>query len=133
MSDGKKGVSVTVIKADDDTVAKPVIKAEHSIQIDEDEKRYANDWPEPELPLDGLEEIVKNSSVLPQCCRAYRSNIAGYGIGIRYLHALGPVNDHHGGVGGHQGAVGVLGEVLVAGGVQNVDAEALILKLLSGM
>lgn len=83
MSDEKKGVSVTVIKADD-TVAKPVIKAEHSVQIDEDKKRYANDWPEPELPLDGLEEIVKNSSILPQCCRAYRSNIAGYGIGIRY-------------------------------------------------
>ena len=32
-------------------------------------------------------------------------------------------------VGGHQGAVGVLGEVLVARGVQNVDAEALVLEL----
>ncbi len=83
MSDEKKGVSVTVIKADD-TAVEPVIKAESSVQIDEDEKRYANDWPEPELPLDGLEEIVKNSSILPQCCRAYRNNIAGYGIGIRY-------------------------------------------------
>lgn len=83
MSDEKKGVSVTVIEADD-TAIKPVIKAQSSVQIDEDEKRYANDWPEPELPLDGLEEIVKNSSILPQCCRAYRNNIAGYGIGIRY-------------------------------------------------
>ena len=45
------------------------------------------------------------------------------------LHALGGVDDHHCGVGGHQGAVGVLGEVLVAGGVQNVDAEALVLEL----
>ena len=52
MSDEKKGVSVTVIKADD-TAVEPVIKAESSVQIDEDEKRYANDWPEPELPLDG--------------------------------------------------------------------------------
>ena len=48
------------------------------------------------------------------------------------LHALGAVDDHDGGVRGHQGAVGVLGEVLVAGGVQNVDAEAIILELHHG-
>ena len=45
---------------------------------------------------------------------------------------LARVDDHHGAVGGHQGAVGVLGEVLVAGGVQNVDAEAVILELHDG-
>ena len=45
------------------------------------------------------------------------------------LHALGGVDDHDGGVGGHEGAVGVLREVLVARGVQNVDAEALVLEL----
>ena len=45
------------------------------------------------------------------------------------LHALGRVDDHDGGVGGHQGAVGVLREVLVARGVQDVDAVALILEL----
>ena len=33
------------------------------------------------------------------------------------LHALAGVDDHDGGVRRHQGAVGVLGEVLVAGGV----------------
>ena len=48
------------------------------------------------------------------------------------LHALGGVDDHDGAVGGHEGAVGVLGEVLVAGGVQNVDAEALVLELHHG-
>ena len=51
--------------------------------------------------------------------------------GLR-LHALGAVDDHDGGVGGHEGAVGVLGEVLVAGGVQDVDAEAVVLKLHHG-
>ena len=45
------------------------------------------------------------------------------------LHALGCVNDHHRAVRRHQGAIGVLGEVLVAGGVQNVDAETLVLEL----
>ena len=28
--------------------------------------------------------MVQNSSILPQCIRAYKSNIAGFGIGIRY-------------------------------------------------
>ena len=42
------------------------------------------------------------------------------------LDALGAVNDHDGGVRRHQGAVGILGEVLMAGRVQNVDAVALI-------
>ena len=84
MNDGKRGISVTVIEADGDTEVRPVTKAESSVQLNEEEKMYANDWPEPELPLDGLGEIVKNSSILPQCCRAYKSNIAGYGIGIKY-------------------------------------------------
>ena len=42
---------------------------------------------------------------------------------------LGPVDDHDGAVDGHERAVGVLGEVLVAGGVQDVDAEAVVLEL----
>ena len=45
------------------------------------------------------------------------------------LDALGTVDDHDRRVGGHQGTVGVLGKVLVAGGVQNVDAEAVVLEL----
>ena len=45
------------------------------------------------------------------------------------LDALGRVDDHDGGVRRHQGPVGVLGEVLVAGGIQNVDAVALVFKL----
>ena len=48
------------------------------------------------------------------------------------LHALGGVDDHDGGIGGHEGAVGVLGEVLVARGVQDVDAEAVVLELHDG-
>ena len=40
------------------------------------------------------------------------------------LHALGGVDDHDGRVGCHQGAVGILRKVLVAGGVQNVDTLA---------
>ena len=45
------------------------------------------------------------------------------------LDALRRVDDHDGRVGGHQGAVGVLREVLVAGGVEDVDAVSLEVKL----
>ena len=45
------------------------------------------------------------------------------------LDALGPIDDHDGAVRRHQCAVRVLGKVLMARRVQNVDAEALILKL----
>ena len=58
---------------------------------------------------------------------AHLEQLAGLG-----LHALGRINDHHRAVRGHEGAVGVLGEVLVAGGVQDVDAVALVLELHDG-
>ena len=45
------------------------------------------------------------------------------------LHALGTVDDHYGTVGSHEGAVGILGEILMAGGVQNVDAETIVAEL----
>ena len=48
--------------------------------------------------------------------------------GLR-LHALGRVDEHHGAVRRDEHAVGVLREVLVAGGIQNVDVEAVELKL----
>ena len=48
------------------------------------------------------------------------------------LYALGPVDDHDGGVRGHEGAVGILGEILVARGVQDVDAVTVVLKLHDG-
>ena len=38
------------------------------------------------------------------------------------LDALGGVDDHDGGVGSHERTVGILGEVLVAGGVEDVHA-----------
>ena len=45
------------------------------------------------------------------------------------LDALRAVDDHDGAVRGHQRAVGVLGEVLMAGGVEDVDAVAAMLEL----
>ena len=45
------------------------------------------------------------------------------------LNALGGVDDHDRRVGGHQGAVGILREVLVTGGIQDVDAFSVVFKL----
>ena len=48
------------------------------------------------------------------------------------LDALGRVDDHDGAVRRHERAVGVLREVLVAGGIENVDAVAVVFKLEHG-
>ena len=49
-----------------------------------------------------------------------------FGLG---LDALGAVDDHDRSVGGHKGTVGILREVLVAGGIENVDTGAVIGEL----
>ena len=48
------------------------------------------------------------------------------------LDSIRRVDDHHGAVGGGEGAVGVLAEVLVAGRVQQVDLPPLVGKLEDG-
>ena len=64
---------------------KPIAKAETVTQITPDEANNAGDWIEHPMNLRGLKTLVKNSSILPQCIRAYRNNICGFGIGIRYV------------------------------------------------
>ena len=56
--------------------------------------------------------------------RAHLEELPGLG-----LDALRAVDDHDGSVGGHERAIGVLGEVLVAGGVEDVDAVAVVREL----
>ena len=45
------------------------------------------------------------------------------------LHALAAVDDHNGRIRRHKGPVGVLGEVLVSGRIQNVDTVTVVQKL----
>ena len=45
------------------------------------------------------------------------------------LHAARRVQEHHGAVGRDQDAVGVLAEILVTGGIQDVDVVALVAEL----
>lgn len=70
---------VEVIKA-----ACQISKADTPTQLSQQEAYTAGDWLTPPLDLLGLRTLVKNSSILPQCIRAYKNNIAGFGIGIRY-------------------------------------------------
>ena len=63
----------------------PVEKADISVQRSGYEAYNAGDWITPPNDLIGLRNLVKNSTILPQCIRAYKNNIAGFGIGIRYV------------------------------------------------
>lgn len=76
----KAKVQARVIKVQD----KPVAKAEAPTQVDSEQAFHAGDWIEPPVRLEGFKRLVAESSILPQCIRAYRNNIPGYGIGVRY-------------------------------------------------
>lgn len=75
------GVACHIIKARDQ---QPVVKAETETQLSEETSRSASEWISPPVPLEGFKIMVSHSSILPQCIRAYKNNIAGFGIGIRY-------------------------------------------------
>lgn len=63
----------------------PVEKADTSVQVTAQEAFNAGDWITPRHDMRGLAHLVENSTILPQCIRAYKNNIAGFGIGVRYI------------------------------------------------
>lgn len=83
MSDKKKlpGVGVRIVKA----MEQPIQKAGQPTQLDAQAARAAGEFAAPPYPLTGLRELVKNSQILPQCVAAYKNNIAGFGLGLRYV------------------------------------------------
>lgn len=83
MSKPKKSrsVGVRIIKAHEAGVK----KADTSTQVNEQEAFNGSDWIEPPAGMRGLDIMVSESSILPQCIRAYKNNIAGFGIGVRYV------------------------------------------------
>ena len=66
----------------------PIKKAEGPTQVSEQEAFNAGDWIEPPAPLAGLHELAAESTILPQCIRAYKDNIAGFGIGVKYIEDI---------------------------------------------
>ena len=79
---GKGKAQVRIIK---EQRAAPVEKADTSVQLTTSEAYNAGDWITPVNDMRGLRQMVKHSTILPQCIRAYKNNIAGFGIGIRYV------------------------------------------------
>lgn len=74
-------MEVRIIKAQE----APVEKADTSVQVTTQEAYNAGDWITPRNDMRGLARLVENSTILPQCIRAYKNNIAGLGIGVRYI------------------------------------------------
>lgn len=81
MANPKRGMQVRIIKEQQQA---PIEKAENSVQLTEQEVYNSGDWITPPNDLRGLRNLVKHSTILPQCIRAYKNNIAGFGIGVRY-------------------------------------------------
>jgi len=65
--------------------AKAVEKSETPTSLSKEEQFSASEWIIPEFDLEGLKNMAKGSSILPQCIRAYKNNICGFGIGVRYI------------------------------------------------
>ena len=61
-----------------------VEKSDRGEQLDPSMEASASDWISHPVDMRGLKALVDNSTILPQCIRAYKSNIAGFGISVKY-------------------------------------------------
>lgn len=85
---------VKIIKASEPTeppisvFAKDIKKSDKPEQITKEKSVNASDWIAHPVDMRGLKELVDNSTILPQCIKAYKSNIAGFGINVRYAEDI---------------------------------------------
>lgn len=79
MGNNQPKIAAHIIKA-----SAPIKKAETPTQLSEQQSTALSEWITPLTDLRGFKAYVTHSSILPQCIRAYKNNIAGFGIGIRY-------------------------------------------------
>lgn len=91
MSDKAKApvTGVKIVKSQFDTYLDPIYsqrieKSDKSEQLDESVNISSSDWIPHWLDMAGLEAMVQHSTILPQCIRAYKNNIAGFGISVKY-------------------------------------------------
>lgn len=85
-------VGVKIIKSDDKsaplsvfTERKPVEKSDKSEQLSRDNSSNASEWISHPVDMRGLKELVDDSTILPQCIKAYKNNIAGFGLSVHYM------------------------------------------------
>lgn len=74
-------VSAKIIKPYSD---EPIKKAENPTALS-DETNNGITWINHPVDMRGYRALVNQSAILPQCIRAYKDNIAGFGIDIRYI------------------------------------------------
>ncbi|MFA7636877.1 MAG: phage portal protein [Monoglobales bacterium] len=72
-------MNVKIIKA----AEKPIKKADAPKAL-ADEKESSSIWISHPIDLRALLTLVDHSTILPQCICAYKNNITGFGIGVRY-------------------------------------------------
>ena len=76
-----KSLNVKVVKSTQDELQ----KSETSEQVDATKQFSASSWIQNDSNLQlGFQRLKSESSILPQCICCYRSNIVGFGIGIKY-------------------------------------------------
>ena len=83
MAKSKQRMEARIIKEHNQQA--PVTKADVSVQVTPEDAFNAGDWIMPMNDRIGMKTLVKHSTILPQCIRAYKNNIAGFGIGVRYV------------------------------------------------
>lgn len=93
MENNKKSpsIGVKIIKSDAEstplsvfTDRQPVEKSDKSEQLSRDNSSNASEWISHPVDMRGLKELVDDSTILPQCIRAYKNNIAGFGLSVHY-------------------------------------------------
>lgn len=84
MSNSKPKVDVKVIKMDDPKSSKimNISKAEMPLAVNDDATNV--EWITPPLAMNGLRALADESTIIPQCRTAYKTNIAGFGISVQY-------------------------------------------------
>ncbi len=66
------------------TKANNILKSHTSEQLNPESALSAYEWINKPYNQRGLQNIVRDSVILPQCIEAYADNIAGFGVGVRY-------------------------------------------------
>ena len=78
-------VGVKVVKANNyDCYSDVITKSDRSEQLTEAPSLSADYWIPHRIDMWGLKALVDHSTILPQCIRAYKNNIAGFGVEVQY-------------------------------------------------
>lgn len=67
----------------------PIKKSDSPTQLEPEDVYASGDIINHPYDMRGLQELVDESTILPQCIEAYSKNIAGFGISVRYIDDTG--------------------------------------------